>query len=283
MPDWRRGVQGPQRKYVKGYTRKPRRRYTRSTQTGGTQTTRKIVKKNTKDIKQLKAVGFQYAPFQLKESTTLSSAIHVSLLTQPNNWGGIFRMNGVSNEDLPRQFNLKSVSVNWVAQAEASEVGNLWLQVMVVSLKRKMAAQVIQRTTRLGAMEEGLDYVNQSAGTAFALQGDFGYKLNPDLYTVHYHSGQRRIGESTMGESPTPVTNISNGTTGGTAHIKFPRIFKNDETSDAGFKDLTYQDLEPRQHLYLIVFSNTSGSVVTGGEMFWSVRTQFNGHCNNPN
>lgn len=272
MPNWRKGIQGPQRR-PKNFKRKRRT----------TTATKILIKKNTKDIKQLKAVGFQYAPFQLKEATTLSTTIHTSLLTAPNNWGGIFRMHGVSNEDLPRQFNMKSVSVNWVAQAEASEVGNLWLQVMVVSLKRRMAAQVLQRTTRLSNLEEGLDYTSQNAGTAFALQGDFGYKLNPDLYTVHYHSGQRRIGESTIGETPTAVTNISNGTTGGTAYIKFPRIFKNDETSDAGFKDLTYADLEPRQHLYLIVFSNTSGSVVTGGEMFWSARSQFNGHCNNPN
>lgn len=241
------------------------------------------LKKNTSDIKKLKAVGFQYAPFHVKESTVLGTPIHTYLLTSPNNWGGIFRMNGVSNEDLPRQYNLKSVTVNWAAQAEATNVGNLWLQVMVVSLKRRMAAQVLQRTTRLSNLESGLDYVNQSAGTSFALQGDFGYKLNPDLYTVHYHSGQRRIGESTMGESPEPVTNIKDGTTTGSCTVKFPRVFKNDETSDAGFKDLSYEQLEPRQHLYLIVFSNTSGSVIESGEMFWSARTQFNGHCNNPN
>lgn len=244
---------------------------------------KKEVKKNTKDIKLLKSVGFQYAPFQLKEVGTISNYLHVSLLTAPNNWGGIFRMHGVSNEDLPRQYMMKSVDVNWIAQAEASEVGNLWLQVFVVSLKNKMANQVLTRTTRLTNLEEGLDYTSQSAGTAFALQGDLGYKLNPDLYTVHYHSGQRRIGESTVGESPVAVTNINNGTTMGSCRIKWPHTFKNDETSDAGFKELTYANIEPKQHLYLMVMSNTSGSVITGGELFFSSRAQFNGHVNNPN
>jgi hypothetical protein len=243
----------------------------------------KQVKKNTKDIKLLKSVGYQYAPFQLREAGTISSYLHASLLTAPNNWGGIFRMSGVSNEDLPRQFNMKSVNVNWVAQVESSDVGNLWLQVMVVSLKAKTAAQVIQRTTRLSNLSEGVDYTNQSAGTTFALQGNLGYKLNPQLYTVHYHSGQRRIGEATMGTTATEVTNINNGTTMGSCTVKFPRKFKNDETSNAGFKELNYEKIEPRQHLYLLVFSNTSGSVVTGGELFFSARTQFNGHCNNPN
>lgn len=242
-----------------------------------------LAKKNAKDIKMLKSVGFQYAPFQFSETATLSSAIHVSLLTACNNWGGIFRMHGVSDADLPRQYQLKTVNVNWAAQCESADVGNLWLQVMVVSLKRKMAAQVIARTTRLSNMTSGLDYTSQSAGTTFALQGSFGYKLNPDFYTVHYNSGQRRIGEATMATPATEVTNINNGTTTGSCTVKFPRTYKNDVTADEGFKGLSYDQLEPRQQLYLIVFSNTSGSVVTGGELFWSMRAQFNGHCNNPN
>lgn len=272
MPDWRKGIQGPQRR-PKNYGRKRKRTMTKNTQ----------IKKNTKDIKILKSVGFQYAPFQQKESGTISAYLHTSLMTAPNNWGGIFRMYGVSNADLPRQYNLKTVNVNWIAQCESAEVGNLWVQVMVVSLKSRMAAQVIQRTTRLTNLTENLDYAANDAGTTFALQGDCGYKLNPDLYTVHYNSGQRRIGEATMAIPATEVTNINNGTTIGSCTVKFPRKFKNDETSTSGFKELTYQTIEPKQHLYTIVFSNASGSVVTGGELFFSARYQFNGHCNNPN
>jgi hypothetical protein len=243
----------------------------------------KQVKKNTKDIKQLKSVGFQYAPFVLKTAETVSSEIHVHLLTAPNTWGGIYRMHGVSDADLPRQYQLKSVNVDWVAQCEASDVGNLWVQVMVVSLKSKMASQIIARTTRLSNLTENLDYIRMSAGTAFALQGSLGYKLNPQFYTTHYDSGQRRIGEATMGQTPTSVTNINNGTTQGACTVKFKRTFKNDVTADEGFKGLNYEQIEPRQHLYLIYFSNTSGTVVTGGELFTSHMIQFNGHCNNPN
>ena len=246
----------------------------------------KLVKqttKNTKDIKLLKSVGFQYAPFVLKASGVLSNAIHVALITAPNTWGGIFRMHGVSDEDLPRQYNLKSINIDWACQCEAGDVGNLWVQTLVVSLKAKTASQVLERTTRLSNMTENLDYTAMSAGTAFALQGSLNYKLNPNLYTVHYNSGQRRIGEATMGETPVSVTNINNGTTMGSCTVKFPRVFKNDETSDAGFKDLNYEAIEPKQHLYLITFSNTSGNIVTGGELFHTSRCQFNGHCNNPN
>lgn len=247
-----------------------------------TKSTSALTKKNAKDIKILKSVGFQYAPFQFKQSGVISNERHVSLLTAPNLWGGIYRMHGVSDEDLPRQYNLKSVQLDWAVQCEAGDVGNLWFQVMLVSLKKKMASQVLQRTTRLSNLTENLDYTAMSAGTTFTLQGDLGYKLNPQLYTVHYNSRQRRIGESTM-TADTAVTNINNGTSIGSANIKFARIFKNDETSSAGFKSLTYADIEDDQHLYIMVFSNTSGNIVTGGELFHTFRCQFNGHCNNPN
>lgn len=272
MPNWRKGVQGPQRKYVPKKRRK----------TAAKKRTSQL-KKNTKDIKILKSVGFQYAPFHLKESGVLTSYLHSSLISTPINWSGIYRMHGVSDSDLPRQYHLKSVGVSWLAQCESADVGNLWVQVMIVSLKRKMAAQVIQRTTRLTNFTENLDYAAVDAGTTFALQGDCMYKLNPDLYTTHYNSGQRRIGEATMAIPATEVTNINNGTTRGFCTVKFPRKFKNDETSSSGFKELNYAKIEPRQHLYCLVFSNASGSVVTGGELFFSARYQFNGHCNNPN
>ena len=140
-------------------------------------------------------------------------------------------MHGVSDTELPRQYNLKSVNIDWVAQCEASTVGNLWVQVMVVSLKSKMAAQILTRTTRLSNLTENLDYIRHSAGTQFSLQGYLNYKMNPQFYTTHYDSGQRRIGESTMGEG-TNVTNINNGTTMGSCTVKFKRLFKNDVTDD---------------------------------------------------
>lgn len=273
MPNWHKGIQGPQRR-PKNWGKKRKRKAIVKT---ATQT-----KKNTRDIQKLKSVGYQYAPFVFKQSGTISNTEHVSLLTAPNLWSGIYRMHGVSDDDLPRQYDLKSMTLDWICQCEEDTVGNLWFQVQVVSLKKKTASQVLQRTTRLSTLTENLDYTALSAGTTFTLQGKCGYKLNSQLYTVHYDSGQRRIGESTM-TADTPVANVKDGTSRGRAYIKFPRTFKNDETSSAGFKALTYADIEDDQHMYLVIFSNTSGAVVSGGELFHSFRVQFNGNCNNPN
>lgn len=149
-----------------------------------------LAKRNRKDIKKLKSVGFQYIPFSHALSETVSDAIHPHLLTEPDQWTQIFRGYDVPSTSLPRQYTMKSISINWFAQCENPEVGNLWLQVMVVSVKSKMAAQVLTRTAGLTQLTQNLDYVNQTAGTTGSLQGEMGYKFNPNLYTVHYNSGQ---------------------------------------------------------------------------------------------
>lgn len=267
--------------YGKRYHGRKVRKIQRAWRRRRSRPTTAIVKRNTKDIKKLKSVGFQYCPFYYTVTETTDASIHTHLLTAPNNWSQCFRTYNVPDGQLPRQYMLKSIDINWMAQVENSDVGNLWLQVQVVSLKSKMASQVIQRTTRLSNFTADLDYINLSAGTSLALQGDCMYKLNPQLYTVHYDSGQRRIGESTMG-ADTNITNITDSTTRGKCKIKFPRTFKNDETGGNGFKALNYQRIEDNQHLYLIFFSNTNGSVVTGGELFTSFRVDYHGNMNLP-
>ena len=262
----RRPVYGPMRKH---------RRFAMSTDKK--MTVAKQTKKNTKAIKQLKSVGFQYCPFYKAVSESFSG-IHGNLLTQPNNWEQCFRTHEVADADLPRQYHLKSVNVTWSVQAETTETGNLWVQIFAVSLKNKTAAQVIERTTRLSNLTEDLDYISAPAGTSLAQQGYWAYKLNPALYTVHYQT-QRRVGQVTMDD--VQITNIRDSTTSGRFTVKFPRIFKNDQTDDNGFKGLSFDDMEPRQHLYLLAMTNAS-STVSGGECFWSFRADFNGHMNLP-
>ena len=238
----------------------------------------KQTKKNTKDIKDLKSVGFQYCPFYQSKAESFAGDYHVNLLTQPTNWSQCFRTHSVPDADIPRQYHLKSVNFSWCCQAETTETGNLWFQVMLVSLKQKTAAQVIERTTRLSNLTENLDYISAPAGTTGAGQGSWAYKLNPALYTVHYKT-QRRLGQTTMDD--VQITNIRDSTSRGSTTVKWPRIFKNDQTDDNGFKGLSFDDLEPRQQLYLVVFSNAS-STVTGGELFMSWRMDYNGHMNLP-
>ena len=94
--------------------------------------------------------------------------------------------------------------------------------------------------------------------------------MNPNFYTVHYASGTRRIGQETMGAA-NEVTNIRDSTTRGSASIKFKRVIRNDEYNENGFKAIDATHLEPRNHLYLVMFSNaneTAGVFLTSNTLF---------------
>lgn len=233
---------------------------------------------NKKAIDKIESASLPYRPFyqSLHEVVNVNGP-HVHLLTQPTNWTKCFST--YEQDSIPRQYFMRSIDFSWIGQAESASVGNLYVQVLIVSLKRKSAAKVIQRTTRLSNMTEDLDYISAQAGSTGAGQGPCMFKLNPIFYTVHYNSGQRRIGNATIED--TAVTNINNTTTMGKAKVKWRKEFKNDEHTENGFLDIDYDHIEPHNQLYCVVFSN-SEEAITNGDLFFSYRLDINGNCNMP-
>ena len=235
--------------------------------------------KNTRAIAQLKRNVMPIRRFYDTDSGTIGSSIHVDLLTAPNNWSDCFMSHDVPGTDLPRQYQLNHIRLKWACQCESNSSGNQWLQIFLVSLKPKVAAKVIERTTRLSAMENEVDYIMTSAGSSgAALQGDCFFMLNPAYYTTHYASGVRRIGQTTMEGTTGDVTNIRDSTTRGTASIKFKRTLKNDEYNEDGFKAINFSKLEPRNHLYLVMFSNAQET----SEIFLTYNALYTGRCAAP-
>lgn len=252
-------------KKVYSFTAKPKKK-----------TTAQRAKENTKEINKLKKSTLPVVRFYEQSVGTISSYLHSDLISTPNNWVQCFRSTSVPGTDMPRQYNLSGVRVQWAAQCETDASGNQWLQVFLVSLKPKTAAKVIERTTRLSNLTENLDYIYVQAGTTLAGQGNCMFMLNPNLYTVHYNSKQRRIGQTTM-ESTTEgnVTNIRDSTTRGVANIKFKRVIKNDEYNAEGFRAVDYTKLEPKNHLYLIMLSNAQST----SQIFFTHHSVFTGRC----
>lgn len=229
--------------------------------------------KNARAIAQLRTKTNPVSRWYVTDTGTINQFSHVKLLTQPSNWKECFRTESIPGIDLPRRYDLNHVALKWAAQTESESSGNMWVQVMVVSLKPKTAAKVIERTTRLSSLDEDVDYIYTAAGSSVvANQGDCFFMINPHFYTTHYNSGVRRIGQTTMGSGETGnVTTIRDSTTRGTASIKFKRVIQNDEYNEAGFKAIDSARLEPRNHLYMLVFSNaqeTSELFVTANVLF---------------
>ena len=236
---------------IKARVTRTRRRPRRSTS--------KRVRKNTSAINKLMRKTMPICRYQITDTGVIEAATHVKLLTQPSNWEECFRTYDVPNEDTPRSYSLSHLNIKWCCQTESSGSGNQWVQCFIVSLKPRTARKVLERTTNLSAMEKGLDYVAVDMGSdePVTLQGEGFYFLNPALYTTHYRSGVRRIGQSTMG-ADTAVTNIRDSTTRGHTKVKFNRELKADEYHENGFRNIDAAHLEPRNHLYFVMMSNAS-------------------------
>lgn len=237
-------------------------------------TTAQRTKENTKEINKLKRTTLPVVRFYDNSEGTVGTELHVDLITQPNNWKDCFRSHDVPGTDLPRQYNLNGIRLKWACQCESSASGNQWLQIFLVSLKPKTASKVIQRTTRLSNMSEDIDYIYTAAGSSLAAEGNCLFMLNPNFYTIHYNSGVRRIGQSTMGADEA-VTNIRDSTTRGTANFKFKRVIKNDDYDSEGFKAINFDTLEPRNHLYLVMLSNAQET----SQIFLTYNVLFTGRC----
>lgn len=233
------------------------------------------VQKNARAIARLQSKTNPISRWYVTDTGLINSFSHVKLLTQPSNWKECFRTESVPGTDLPRRYDLSNVTVKWAAQTESESTGNVWLQVMIVSLKPKTAAKVIDRTTRLSNLDEDVDYIYTAAGSSVAAaQGDCFFMINPNFYTTHYNSGVRRLGQTTMGSGESGnVTNIRDSTTRGTANVKFKRTLMNDEYNEEGFKAIDSAKLEPRNHLYMIMFSNAQETA----EVFLTANCLFTG------
>lgn len=255
-------------KTAKSHKIKVRRRGT------GAKKTKQQVKRNSEVVNKLLRTNLPITRYQATDTGVVTAQVHVNLITQPSAWTEVFRSYQVPDEDVPRSYQMNSLACKWCCQTESSASGNQWLQIFIVSLKPATAAKVIERTTRLSNLTKGLDYaaVDMGSNEPITAQGEGFYFLNPAFYTTHYSSGVRRIGQSTM-DADTAVTNIRDSTTRGHANVKFDRVFKNDEYNAAGFRAIGYADVEPRNHLYMVMMSNatetssiflTANYIVTG-------------------
>lgn len=249
---------GERSAYVRG-TRRSSRRVGRILRAVHRAEHNQRVRRNTSVVNKLLRKTFPICRYQLTDTGVIEAQTHVKLLTQPSNWVECFRTYDVPGEDTPRSYDLSALAVKWCCQCESSGSGNQWVQIFIVSLKPKTARKVLSRTTNLSNMTNGIDYVATDMGSdePVTLQGEGFYFLNPALYTTHYRSGVRRIGQSTMG-ADTAVTNIKDSTTRGTANVKFKRVIKADEYHENGFRSVDAAHLETHNHLYFVMMSNAS-------------------------
>lgn len=235
-----------------------------------------ITKENRREINKMKRELLAWRQYQLADVERINTTAYTKLITQPNQWQGVFQAASIPTAEKPRAYNLKNVHIRYMLQCENDLVTNLWFQVFIVSLKPKFAIQTRARTTNGTTLTEDADYIASEAGTEGFGEGLCNFQLNPALYRVHHTSGLQRIGQETTGAG-TPVTNIRDSTYWRACTIPYKRTFKTDDHENGGFTNLDQTTLKNQNMLFAVVLSNANAGGGATPQLFFSMNAQLVG------
>lgn len=231
------------------------------------------VTKTTRKVNKMERELYAWRQFQVQDNGVVSTNVHTDMITAPGSWENIFQSHDITNQEIPRQYMTKNIRFKYMIQTENNDVGNVWFQFFIVSLKPKFARQVRDRTNNLASLTSNVDYIAAPAGTVTATEGFCNFILNPAYYTVKHTSGTQRIGQSTMG-ADTPVTNIRDSTYFRSGVIPWKRNYKVGEHEVGGFLSLASDEVSNQNSLYAILLSNAGAGL---GDIYISMNYQIMG------
>ena len=113
-------------------------------------------------------------------------------------------------------------------------------------------------------LTEDLHFVYAPLDSAAGLVDGFTHIiLNREVFNIHYSSGQRRLGNTTLMEEP--VTNIRDTATFGNTYTPWKRTMKT-ESSNTPFTAMDNTEIRDSAQLYFLIFSNAQSD----SELFFS-------------
>lgn len=219
---------------------------------------------NTKAINKLVKQVYQPRQYQLLQHGTLDQYTHIYPIVFPSEYTPIFQnYNEVAGTGVGSVYEMSGVKTRWMIQPESIIAGtaDVWCQVFIVSLKKQQGRKFRQAGM---ALVDDHHFAYAPLDTVGGLVDGFTHIiLNREIFDIHYSSGQRRLGNTTLLDEP--VTNIRDTATYGNTYTPWKRTIKG-ETSAQPFTDMDNTDIRDSAQLYFLIFSNAQSSA----ELFFS-------------
>lgn len=212
----------------------------------------------------------QYRQYKFSQSVTqgggTSPTYGVFNLVQPNNWTPVFQA-PVNMETLsPNKFQGRSVGIEGMIQIgdpsvqQSPVTGTIFL----CSLRDEVATQFAERTGNGVTMADGVDYSIASMGL---VQGSGMTMLNKGTFKIHqirrFMVGGKTNFEDDFDEHDTAATtNLKDNNYRFYMKHRYQNKLKSDgpdnrtSPTTGGFRTLTIDTLEPKDQLFMFVFSN---------------------------
>lgn len=195
---------------------------------------------------------------------------HVHMITNPTTWTDVFQSEGMSEDELPRKFDMQYIKMKWMIQPElSSSTTDCFVQMFIVSLKSASAQVVLEDTNNLNNLTDGKHYTNVALDSSSGGSDGLGlFYINKAYFKIHYHK-QYRIGNETLGGEP--VTNIKDGTAMGSHRMKWKKQIKS--FTNASFKTIDDDHLRDTTRLWYLIFCNNT----VADELFFSSNALITG------
>lgn len=266
--------------YNRGYKRRRRTNYRRRKVSKVTAFSRKGASSQARQIwklqKQITAVRnkvrdvTQYRQYKFSQSVTqgggTTPTYGVFNLVQPDQWTSIFQTPVGMQTHSPNKFRGRSVGIEGMVQLgdpsvnQAPVTGTIFL----CSLRDEVAQQFAERTSNGTTMIDGVDYTISSMGL---VQGSGMTMLNKGTFKIHqirrFLIGGKTNFEDDYDENDTaPTTNLRDNNFRFYMKHRYQNLLKSDgpdnrsTTTTGGFKTLTINTVEPKDQLYMFIFSN---------------------------
>lgn len=287
MPGWK--------KYAKKYSK---RRATTKPKTYRRKYSKSTVRKNTRAIKQLNKNQYKLVQYKAEfESPHSTLEPQVYKIINPHLWQDVFASNS-TNEDGDRYFN-NSINIKMnVQQPAVQDVGTtvppVYYSIFFVSLKKEFAKNTQLRTSGLQTMTPDLDYttvvLSSTVAGAPTILGNAQWRLNPVIYKTHAirrgvvsrYAHQGNVG---TGVNATASSNFRDANKNHNVNIPWRRRLQQGvgvdiHGTETSWKDMTSEEIEPHDQLYMITF--TSGSILVSdpagaNSITISTSIQYNG------
>lgn len=212
----------------------------------------------------------QYRQYKFSQSVTqgggTSPTYGVFNLVQPDQWVSIFQTPVGMQVHSPNKFRGRSVGIEGMIQIGDPSVQQhpVTGTIFLCTLRDEVATQFAERTGNGATMIDGVDYSISSMGL---VQGSGMTMLNKGTFKIHqvrrFMIGGKTNFEDDFDEHDTaPTTNLKDNNYRFYMKHRFQNLLKSDgpdnrsTTTTGGFKTLTINTLEPKDQLYMFVFSN---------------------------
>lgn len=210
----------------------------------------------SRQVANLKKESMSWAQYQRSvNNNDVAEPYFWDALVRPSEWSGIFQADDESNN--ANKFKCRSIGLEYCVSITSGGTP-MYCTAFLVKLRAETSQQFCHETNYGYSLTAGTHYASSSTGNAtgpamFMLNKAYFEIINVDRFELGNHIG--------FDGSTQQVTTLEDVVHRKYIKIPYKALFKSGNAANSaelGWKQLTYQEVHPEDHLFLYIFNNAN-------------------------